>query len=96
MFAVTVTFRIKPGKLQEFLPLMHDNAATSLAEEAGCRVFDVCTDPARPDDVFLYELYASQQAFQDHLQTAHFREFDVAVAPLIVDKAVATYTEVTR
>lgn len=94
MFAVVVTFQIKPADWASFLPLMADNAATSLAQEEGCHRFDVCTDPARPHEVFLYELYTDAAAFDAHLSSAHFKMFDAAVGPMIASKDVATYSEV--
>ena len=96
MFAVIVTFQIVPSKRESFLPLMRENARTSLAEEPGCHVFDICTDPDRPEEVFLYELYSSPEAFQVHLNSAHFKAFDALVAPMVAAKAVATYREVAR
>ena len=94
MFAVTVTFTLHPGCAGTFLPLMRDNAATSLRVEEGCRRFDICTDPARPEQVFLYELYADAAAFQAHLQAAHFKSFDSATAGMIADKRVTLFNEV--
>ena len=94
MYAVTVTFTLKPGQRAQFLPLMRDNAATSLRAEDGCHRFDVCTDPDHPDRVFLYELYADAAAFQAHLATGHFKTFDAATSGMIADKQVACYSEV--
>ncbi len=94
MFAVTVTFRIKPAFQDRFLPLMRDNARASIRDEAGCSRFDVCTDPARPGDVFLYELYDNAAAFDQHLQTDHFKRFDTAVADMIESKEIVTYETV--
>ncbi|MCJ7874133.1 putative quinol monooxygenase [Phaeobacter sp. J2-8] len=94
MYAVTVTFTLKPGQGEQFLPLMSDNAATSLRVEEGCHQFDVCTDPARPDEVFLYELYTDAAAFQAHLAADHFKAFDAATADMVADKRVALYAEV--
>lgn len=94
MFAVVVTFEIRPDKLGEFLPAMLKNAQTSLAEEPGCHRFDVCTDPARPSEVFLYELYTDRAAFDVHLASDHFRSFDAQVAGMIAAKDVRTYAEV--
>ena len=96
MFAVCVTFKINQGKMDAFLPLMHQNARTSLNEEVGCHQFDVATDAARPDEVFLYELYADRAAFETHLASAHFKAFDAAVASMIADKQVATWGEVAQ
>lgn len=95
MFAVTVLFQIKRGQMDAFLPAMRTNAATSLEREPGCHQFDVCTDASAPDDVFLYELYADADAFQAHLESAHFKDFDAAVSQMIVSKEVRTFSEVT-
>ncbi|CTQ52849.1 Autoinducer 2-degrading protein LsrG [Roseibium album] len=94
MYAVTVLFKINEGRQDEFLPLMIENAKLSLKDEPGCRQFDVCTDPARPGDVFLYEIYDDAAAFQAHLQTPHFKSFDANVSDMIAAKTVGTYAEV--
>lgn len=94
MFAVVVTFTLKPGQRDVFMPLMLENALVSKCDESDCRRFDVCTDPASPDTVLLYELYNDAAAFQAHLDTAHFKDFDAAAAPLIAEKRVLTFSEV--
>lgn len=94
MFAVIVTLEVDPAHLAAFLPLMHTNAQASLADEPGCHRFDVCTDPARPGDVFLYELYTDAEAFDVHLETPHFKAFDTAAAPMILGRQLRTYSEV--
>lgn len=96
MFAVTVTFRLNPGVAPSFLPLMRENARESRGHEPGCRQFDVCTDPARPDQVFLYEIYEDADAFQAHLKTTHYREFDAATSELIAEKTVFTFASVVQ
>ena len=94
MYAVVVTFRIKAGEMDAFLPLMTENASTSLADETGCHRFDVCTDSTRANEVFLYELYTDRAAFDAHLASAHFRAFDQRVANMVADKSVSTYDRV--
>jgi len=96
MFAVTVLFQIKEGHMDAFMPLMIDNAQTSLKTEPGCRQFDVCADPANPRDVFLYEIYDDEAAFKMHLQSAHFLTFDAKVADMVETKNVQTYTQVMQ
>ena len=96
MFAVCVTFQVKSGMMDHFMPLMQQQAVNSLANESGCHQFDVCTDEARPDDVFLYELYEDTAAFELHLASEHFKAFDVAVADMLADKQVNTYQQVLR
>lgn len=93
MFAVTVKLRILPDKMQEFLPLMTANAAAS-RDEVGCRQFDVCTDPGKPEEVFLYEIYDDAAAFALHMASRHFLEFDAATQTMVAEKSVSTYGSV--
>jgi quinol monooxygenase YgiN len=94
MYAVTVTFDIAPEQIDAFLPLMKQQAETSLAIEKGCLAFDICRDSTRPERVFLYEIYTGKSAFDDHLASVHFREFDAAVQDMVATKTVATFDEV--
>ena len=95
-YAVCVTFLIKEGEVNGFLALVHGNAATSLAVEPACLQFDVLTDPARPTEVFLYEIYEDESAFQDHTKTEHFLDFDSNVSEMVVAKSVCTYRSVRQ
>ncbi|SOH93871.1 Quinol monooxygenase YgiN [Monaibacterium marinum] len=94
MFAVVVTLTVKPDQIALFMPAMLNNAQTSLATEQGCQRFDVCTDPARPNEVFLYELYTDRAAFDAHLASDHYRAFDQITGPQVISKNVRTFTQV--
>lgn len=95
MFAVVVTLTIDPAQWDAFLPLMHANADASMTE-TGCAYFDTCTDPERPNEVFLYELYDDAAAFAAHLKTAHFLAFDGAVTNMVIGRDVRTYAGVRK
>jgi quinol monooxygenase YgiN len=92
MYVIIVDFEIKPDHLAAFLPLMAENAAASVREEPGCRQFDVCQDPDTPHRIFLYEIYDDRAAFEAHLESAHFRRFDVATMEMVTAKAVRALT----
>jgi (4S)-4-hydroxy-5-phosphonooxypentane-2,3-dione isomerase len=96
MYVVTVTFVIEPSHLEQFMPLMIENARLSLKHEPGCARFDVCQDPARPSTVFLYEIYVDRAAFEAHLRTEHFMQFDWAVRNMVEEKHVRAYTLLTH
>lgn len=91
MFAVVVTIQVRPGQMAAFKPAMLQNARASLGEPA-CHRFDVASDPARPDEVFLYELYDDSAGFDAHRETPHYKTFDATTAPLIAEKTVRTYS----
>lgn len=96
MYAVCVTFQMRPGTAVNFMPLMLENAKTSLQDEPGCRQFDVLTDANKPNVVFLYELYTDRAAFDAHLASAHFKIFDNAVSSMIAQKEVHTWNKVSQ
>jgi quinol monooxygenase YgiN len=93
-YVVTVEIEVDPRHLAAFAALVRENARRSRDSEPGCRQFDVCLDPARPNAVFLYERYSDRAAFEAHLASAHFREFDTAAQGMIAAKAVRTLQRV--
>ncbi|WP_412051407.1 putative quinol monooxygenase [Hoeflea sp. Naph1] len=96
MFAVVVTFKIKPGQMAQFLPLILENGRASRETETGCHQFDVCHDEALPDTVFLYEVYSDLAAFDTHRATPHFQKFGEAGGQMIEAKEVRTFAHVHR
>lgn len=83
-----VEFRTAPQHVGAFDAAIHANAAASLADEPGCRQFDVCRDANDPTLFVLYEIYDDDAAVQAHLQAPHFRAFDAASAGWVVSKTV--------
>ena len=94
MYAVTVTFLIAHKHVARFMPLILENARASVRDEPGCHRFDVCTDPARPGEVFLYELYEDAAAFDDHRRMPHYAAFTDATVQMVEEKHVATFANV--
>ena len=90
MYVIIVDFEIKPDRLADFLPLMQENAAALVRDEPGCHQFDVCRDPDAPHRIFLYEIYDDRIAFEAHLASSHFRNFDTATTDMVVSKDVRT------
>lgn len=75
MFVVTVTFVAKESHRDRFLEIMLLTAARSVADEPGCRQFDVCCDRRDPGRVFLYEVYDDEAAFEAHRASPHSQAF---------------------
>lgn len=94
MFAVCVTFHIRPQDIERFLPRMHQQARDSLSKEVGCHRFDVCVDASNPSTVFLYEVYDDQAAFDLHSESEHFLSFASDVSDYVIGKDVMTYEDV--
>jgi len=91
MYIVCVTFKIAPEHFETFLPLMRAQAENSLSQEPECHQFDVSLSETEQSTIFLYEKYTNRAAFDVHLASDHFKEFDAAVSGLVLDKKVEMY-----
>lgn len=90
-YVVTVEFKVSASHVSAFMQRMLENARESMRIEPGCLQFDVCRGPARPEQIFLYEVYVDRQAFEAHLASPHFKAFERATVEWILSKSVATY-----
>ena len=93
-FAITVSFELEEGAAEKFQRLVAENARQSVALEPGCLRFDVLfpTSGAVGREIFLYEIYTDQAAFDVHLASAHFKSFDEETRPLVRKKTVNAFT----
>lgn len=82
-FVVIAEFDVKPGQMEAFLALARDDADHSLADEPGCRQFDVVISETAPTSVVFYEVYDHRAAFDAHLQTPHLARFRAAFPALV-------------
>ena len=89
MYAVIVEFIIHPEHAEAFKQRVLRQARDSLGFEAECHLFDVCFDPARENFVLLYEVYTDKAAFDAHLASPHFLDFDATVQAWISDKKLS-------
>ncbi|KQQ32885.1 MAG: antibiotic biosynthesis monooxygenase [Oxalobacteraceae bacterium] len=85
-FVVIADFQVKPGNLPAFLEAAQDDAKHSVADEPGCRQFDVICPEGSDDTVVFYEVYDSRLDFDAHLETPHLARFRDAFPPLIVEE----------
>lgn len=91
MYVVLVRFSITPSSAAAFRTQVLAQAENSLTREEACRRFDVSFNPADTAECLLYEMYDNRSAFDAHLATDHFREFDDAVAEQVVSKEVTCW-----
>ncbi len=94
MYVVAVEFRAVADRVQDLREALCRQARNSLVRERDCHGFDVCQDPDDPARFFLYELYSDAAAFDVHLASAHFHDFDATVQPWIESKTVRVWTRV--
>ena len=85
MIALIVSLRVIPGRLDEFTAAIRENAARSVADEPGCRYFDVSQSVEDDHHFLFYELYEDRAAVDAHRAAPHFavwrRAADRCVVP---------------
>lgn len=86
-YVVTVDFGTAPENFERFKQIMNENAKASVTNEPGCREFNVFEDPKAPNHLFLFEVYEDDAAFQQHVNSAHFKHFKDVSDPIITSRA---------
>ena len=71
-FVIIAEFEVRPEAIDAFLAAAIADGSASVANEPGCRQFDVCVAPEDPAKIVLYEVYDDRAAFEAHLKTPHF------------------------
>ncbi len=86
MVTVLAIYRAVPGAAQTVAGVLAQHAVVS-EQEPGCRQFlahQALDDPAR---FFLYETYDSEEAFEEHRRSKHFKEnIETTLAPLLIER----------
>ncbi len=92
-FVVIAEFQVAAGRMEAFLAAALDDARHSVADEPGCRQFDVVRPEGEGDSVVFYEVYDSRVAFDLHLATPHLARFREAFPALIVAERPVRFAE---
>ena len=90
--ALVVEFEVKPGCLDDFLTIIREHAAGTLAEEEGCLQFDVLLPSEGGDRVLLYEVYRDGAAFEIHGNSARLAATRGRYGDMIADRKITRCT----
>jgi autoinducer 2-degrading protein len=85
-FVLVVEFELKPENVERFHTLIVENARASVANEPGCRQFDVVRPQDAPNRIVLYEVYDDLAAFEAHIKMPHVAAFFAEAKPMIVEQ----------
>lgn len=66
---------IDSARLNEYLSFLKEGIETSIANEPGVLTMYAVQEEADPSKVTVLEIYASDSAYQSHLNTAHFLKY---------------------
>ena len=83
---LVVELNIVPGEKERFLARARAHRDTVLANEPGCRKFDILTPRERDDAVILIEAYAGEDALETHFNTPYMKEYLADTGPMIAGR----------
>ncbi len=74
---------VYPEKLNEYMEYAKEVGTVSMASEPGVIGLFSMQDKADPNKVYILEVYADREAYQAHLQTAHFKKYKEGTAEMV-------------
>ena len=83
--AIIAEFTTHPGHFDDFLEKMRAHGAAS-REEPGCQRFDIVIPRKGEHRLMLYEVYASQDAFDAHIGTDRIKAHREATADMVAER----------
>ena len=72
-----------PDKLEEYLSFAEEVGRVSMATEPGVIGLFSMRDKSDASKVYILEVYADREAYQAHLQTAHFKKYKVGTSSMV-------------
>lgn len=90
--AVLVRYGIKPGRMNDLMAVLRDHIAKTRASEPGCVQFDVLIPHDEADTVRLYEVYANEEAFDQHNKSEQLARYRKESEPLLLDRNIVWCT----
>jgi len=81
-----VDFTFNPGQRDAFIARVQEHRKNVLANEPGCKQFDLVIPDDAPDKAFLYEIYQDEAAHEFHMGTAYMAEYRADTGPMIAER----------
>lgn len=66
---------INPTQIDQYQAALREEIAASIRLEPGVLTLYAVSVKDHPEQVRLFEMYASQSAYESHLQTSHFKKY---------------------
>ena len=74
---------IEPDYLQAYLDVLKEESEASIRLEPGVLCIYPMYEKKSPTKIRLLEIYANQQAYEDHLQSPHFKKYKSSTAHMV-------------
>jgi autoinducer 2-degrading protein len=88
MYSIFVTINVNESDVDAFITASYGDAQGSVRDEPDCFRFDIHRDASLETRFYLYEVYADEAAFQQHLETPHFLKWQAEVESLFASEPI--------
>jgi quinol monooxygenase YgiN len=75
--------QIDPAYLEQYKAALAEHAKTAVQVEPGVLALQAVYDKADPTQVTVFEVYASEEAYQSHLKTPHFLQYKTGTLKMV-------------
>ena len=74
---------IDPTQFEQYKAAVHEQIETAIRVEPGVLVLYAVADKDSPAHVRVFEIYADKDAYQAHLQSAHFKKYKTTTEKMV-------------
>lgn len=74
---------IDSAYLEPYKAAIHEHTQAAIASEPGVLALYAMHDKVHPTHVTVFEVYASKQAYEAHLKTAHFQKYKTGTLKMV-------------
>jgi quinol monooxygenase YgiN len=74
---------VDPQQLEAYRAALREGVEAALRLEPGVLTITAVSIKEHPEQIRVFELYASAAAYQSHLQTAHFKKYKAATQGMV-------------
>ena len=75
--------RIDELQLEAYKAAVKEQIEAAIKNEPGVLTLYAVQDKNDPANVTVFEIYANQEAYQSHIQTAHFKKYKATTAEMV-------------
>ncbi|WP_457391696.1 putative quinol monooxygenase [Roseateles sp. P5_E1] len=77
---------IDPAQLEAFKAAIAEGVEAAVRTEPKVLALYAVAERDRPNHIRVFEIYADEEAYAQHIQTAHFRKFFESTSPMVVSR----------
>lgn len=74
---------VDPAQLTAYQAALKEGIETAVSKEPGVLAYYAVADKKEPSHITILEVYASKEAYQQHIETPHFKKYKATVQSMV-------------